>query len=135
MWKSAKISVTELSVIVIIIGLVRQILYYGYFKIPIKDYLTISDLWFVVSDELILTFPGILLIIYSSTKIINTNDKKSVIVSEKMGDKNPNESSLDFSIIKKDKVLRLTSKILVLVIFILLISLLFKSSSPPNLFL
>jgi hypothetical protein len=53
----------ELSILIILLGLVRQFIYYSNFDIPIKYFFNFSELWLIISDKLIIVFPVILILL------------------------------------------------------------------------
>lgn len=69
MTKVLRDSLKELSIALIILGLTRQLIYYGNFKLPIKYFLGLSELWLIISDDLLLLTPFIFLLIYANQKL------------------------------------------------------------------
>jgi cell division protein FtsW (lipid II flippase) len=48
----------EISIAIVILGLVRQLIYYGNYNLPIKYFLGLSELWLIICDDLIIAAPA-----------------------------------------------------------------------------
>lgn len=80
MLKWVKDSLKELSIAILILGLLKLIVYYNNFNVPIKYFLGLSELWLVISDDLLFAAPTIFLTFYASHKIVDIPTNK-----ERMG--------------------------------------------------
>lgn len=69
MYRVIKDSLKELSIAILILGLLRQLIYYGNFKLPIKYFLGLSELWLIISDDLIFMGPLIFVLIFANHKM------------------------------------------------------------------
>lgn len=81
MWKIFKDSLKELSIGIIILGLARQLLYYKNFGLPIKYFLGVSELWLVISDDLIFIAPFIFFMLFLNHKMKDTVETNILIKS------------------------------------------------------
>lgn len=64
MFKKIAESIPLLTIILLSLSIIKQILYYWNYSIPIKYFLGISELGLIISDELIFSVPTIILLFY-----------------------------------------------------------------------
>lgn len=55
--KSLGITIAHITIVIIILGFIYQIIYYGFYKIPIKYFISVSEFGLLVSDEILRIIP------------------------------------------------------------------------------
>lgn len=62
LFKQISNNIPLISIAIIILGLIKEFIYYGRFNVPIKYFLNISELGLIISDNLLLLSPAIILL-------------------------------------------------------------------------
>ena len=57
MIKKLGLGIGELTAIIIILGISKQLLYYGNFNLPIKYFIGLSELGMLISNDLLIIVP------------------------------------------------------------------------------
>lgn len=109
----------ESVILVILYGLLRQIIYYTSFKVPIKYFLSLTDLWFALINEIFLIGPLIIVFIWGYNSSINNNNK-----SHQMEPNPSRDTELNTQPLTKIKIFKLRKVELVLYASILLFGIL-----------
>jgi hypothetical protein len=70
MFKLVSKYLKEISIIILMLGIIRQLVYYSVFGVPIKYFFSLSELWLVISDKLIFISPMILVILWGADILV-----------------------------------------------------------------